>query len=446
MEEKEEKEIKDKKVKKQTSDKKTVKKDVTKKTEVKKTKTEKPKVDDKKDKEEVKERTKEKKQTNFSTVEVIVIIIITGLIVSVCSALIVYNNYDKFKINSTLTTKDELNEFIESYDHILNSYVKDVDKNKLIEAAIKGMYNYLSDEYSIYIDEDTNETLQERLKGKYEGVGIEITNNEKGEIYITRIFAGSPAEKAGLKVNDIIIELDGESLEGKNQTYLSNKIKTSDKEKFTVTYKRDGVVGKVEVERKEIIIDSVSSKIIDGNAYVKVETFSATTATLIEEKILALDENIKNIIIDLRDNTGGYLSAGYNTSCLFTGKDKVVYQLKDKNGKIKKETCNTKPIREFEKVIVLVNNTTASASEIVTACLKENNNATVVGVTTFGKGTVQDTEQLKSGAMVKYTSSYWLTPKGNSINEVGIEPDVVIPPDRNSEEDVQLNKALELLK
>ena len=93
-----------------------------------------------------------------------------------------------------------------------------------------------------------------------------------------------------------------------------------------------------------------------------------------------------------------------------------------------------------------MNNTTASASEIVTACLKENNNATVVGVTTFGKGTVQDTEQLKSGAMVKYTSSYWLTPKGNSINEVGIEPDVVIPPDRNSEEDVQLNKALELLK
>ena len=180
MEEKEEKEIKDKKVKKQTSDKKTVKKDVTKKAEVKKTKTEKPKVDDKKDKdeikevrevkpikverkqdkEEVKEKTKEKRQTNFSTVEVIVIIIITGLIVSVCSALIVYNNYDKFKINSTLTTKDELNEFIESYDHILNSYVKDVDKNKLIEAAIKGMYNYLNDEYSIYIDEGTNETLQ----------------------------------------------------------------------------------------------------------------------------------------------------------------------------------------------------------------------------------------------------------------------------------------------
>lgn len=466
MEEKEEKEIKDKKVKKQTSDKKTVKKDVTKKAEVKKTKTEKPKVDDKKDKdeikevrevkpikverkqdkEEVKEKTKEKKQTNFSTIEVIVIIIITGLIVSVCSALIVYNNYDKFKINSTLTTKDELNEFIESYDHILNSYVKDVDKNKLIEAAIKGMYNYLNDEYSIYIDEGTNETLQERLKGKYEGVGIEITNNEKGEIYITRIFANSPAEKAGLKVNDIITELDGESLEGKNQTYLSNKIKTSDKEKFTVTYIRDGKEGKVEVERKEIVIDSVTSKVIDGNAYVKVETFSATTATLIEEKILALDENVKNIIIDLRDNTGGYLSAGYNTACLFTGKDKVVYQLKDKNGKIKKETCNTKPIREFEKVIVLVNNTTASASEIVTACLKENNNATVVGVTTFGKGTVQDTEQLKSGAMVKYTSSYWLTPKGNSINEVGIEPDVVIPPDRNSEEDVQLNKALELLK
>lgn len=394
----------------------------------------------------VKEKDNEKKGTNFSIVEVIVIIIITGLIVSVCSALIVYNNYDKFRINSALTTKDDISEFIESYNHILNSYVKDVDKSELIDAAIKGMYDYLNDEYSIYIDEDTNETLTERLKGKYEGIGIEITSNANGEIYISRVFNNTPAEEAGLKENDIITALDDESLEGKDQQYLSDKIKKSEKDTFKITYKRDNEEKTVEIKRKLVTIDSVTSKVIDNIAYIQIETFSATTKEQVENKIKELDEDIKSIIIDLRDNSGGYLSAAYETSCLFTGKGKVVYQLKDKDGKIEKRTCNSKPIREFENITFLVNNNTASASEILAACLKENNGAKLVGVTTFGKGTVQETEQLKSGAMVKYTSSYWLTPNGNSINGKGLEPDTVMPPNYESKEDVQLNKALELLK
>ena len=397
-------------------------------------------------KKEVITEMKERKSPNFSIVEVVVIIIITGLIVSVCSALIVYNNYDKFRINSTLTTKDEIDEFIDSYNHILNSYVKDVDKGELIDAAIKGMYEYLNDEYSIYIDEDTNESLTERLNGKYEGIGIEITSNANGEIYISRVFSNSPAEEAGLKANDIIVAIDDESLEGKDQQYLSEKIKKSEKSTFNITYKRDNVENTIEINRKVITIDSVSSKIIDNNAYIKIETFSATTKDQVESKIKELDDDIKSLIIDLRDNSGGYLSAAYDTSCLLTGKEKVVYQLKDKDGKIEKKSCTVNPIREFENIIFLVNNNTASASEILASCLKENNNAKLVGVTTFGKGTVQETEQLKSGAMVKYTSSYWLTPNGNSINEKGIEPDVIMPPSYETNEDVQLNKALELLK
>lgn len=393
-----------------------------------------------------KDKDNEKKGTNFSIVEVIVIIIITGLIVSVCSALIVYNNYDKFKINSALTTKDDISEFIESYNHILNSYVKDVDKNELIDAAIKGMYDYLNDEYSIYIDEDTNETLTERLEGKYEGIGIEITSNANGEIYVSKVFSNTPAEEAGLKANDIITAIDDESLEGKDQQYLSEKIKKSEKDTFKITYKRDGEEKTVEIKRNLVTIDSVTSKVIDNIAYIQIETFSATTKEQVESKIKELDEDIKSIIIDLRDNSGGYLSAAYETSCLFTGKGKVVYQLKDKDGKIEKKTCNSKPIREFENITFLVNNNTASASEILAACLKENNGATLVGVTTFGKGTVQETEQLKSGAMVKYTSSYWLTPNGNSINGTGLEPDTIMPPNYETQEDVQLNKALELLK
>lgn len=382
-----------------------------------------------------------KKTTDFNIVEVIVIIIITGIIVSVCSGLIVYKNYDKIYISASNENKDDLNEFIESYDHIVNSYVKEVDKKKLIESAIAGMYNYLEDDYSVYINKDVTDSLQEQLNGKYTGIGVEITLTEEKNIVINQVFSNSPASDAGLKKGDILLKLDDVNLKDKEFKYMSNTIKNGKKDKYTITYKRDNKEYKTTLTRRDVTIESVKSEVHDNVGYIKIETFSATTSELVKKALDGFGKNVNSLVIDVRDNTGGYLSAAYSTASLFLKKNSIVYQLKDKNSKITKYEAKNGVYRKFNKIAILVNEYSASASEVLTLALKDNLNANVVGTKSFGKGTVQETEVLSSGAMVKYTSAYWLGPKGESINEKGIEPDI-----KEKDTNKQLNKAMESVK
>lgn len=382
-----------------------------------------------------------KKTTDFNIVEVIVIIIITGIIVSVCSGLIVYKNYDKIYISASNEDKDDLNEFIESYDHIVNSYVKEVDKKKLIESAIAGMYSYLEDDYSVYMNKDITDSLQEQLNGKYTGIGVEITLTKDKEIIINQVFSNSPASAAGLKKGDILLKLDDVNLKDKEFKYMSNTIKNGKKDKYTITYKRNNKEYKTTLTRRDVTIESVKSEVHDNVGYIKIETFSATTSELVKKSLDGFGKNVNSLVIDVRDNTGGYLSAAYSTASLFLKKNSVVYQLKDKNSKITKYEAKNEVYRKFDKIAILINGYSASASEVLTLALKDNLNASVVGIKSFGKGTVQETEILSSGAMVKYTSAYWLGPKGESINEKGIEPDI-------EEKDInkQLDRAIESVK
>lgn len=379
-----------------------------------------------------------KKTTDFNIIEVIVIIIITGIIVSVCSGLIVYKNYDKIYISSSDGEKSELSEFIESYDHIVNSYVKEVDKKKLIESAIAGMYGYLEDDYSIYMNKDVTDSLQEQLSGKYTGIGVEITLNNNNEIIINQVFSDSPAKKAGLKKGDILIKLDDVELSTKEFNYMSNTIKKGNKDKYKITYKRDGKEYTTTLKREDIIIESVSSKTYDSVGYIKIDTFSNTTSDLVKKELDDFNKNVKSLVIDLRDNTGGYLNAAYDTASLFLDKGMIVYQLKDKDSKITKYETKDKAYKKFDKISILINGSSASASEVLTLALKDCLNAKVIGVKSYGKGTVQETEVLSSGAMVKFTSAYWLGPKGESINEKGIVPDIE-EKDVNKQLDVALN-------
>lgn len=430
---------------------------------IKKTSTSKLKKDNKLSKEEVKNVKKQLKSAklevdttykpvSFTLIEVIVVILITGIVVSICSGLIVFNNYDKIISNSS-SEKDKISEFLESYNHILESYVEDVDGDKLIDAAINGMYSYLGDSYSGYIDKETTESLQEQLEGKYKGVGIEITSDSEN-IIITGVFEGSPAEKAGLMVGDIITKVDGVSYIGKSASDVSNAIKKSSKKSFELTYIRDEKEYNVVVNKEEVYIDSVNSDVISGVGYIQIETFSATTMEQVKKKIDAFNDDIKNIIIDVRNNSGGYLSSAYETADLFIEKNKIIYKLKDKDGNITNYLDRNKVYRSFDNIVVLINEASASASEILAAALQESAGAKLVGKQSFGKGTVQETEVLSSGAMVKHTSSYWLTPSGKSINNIGLSPDVVVKLDNNNQNidnnnqniDNQLDKAIEILK
>ncbi len=377
------------------------------------------------------------KPLEFSLVEVIIIILITTALVSVASGIIVFRNYDKLTpLNNVLDNRSS-NEIIENYNQILEHYVGEVDKNELIDAAIKGMYDILEDEYSTYIGKDATETFQEQLGGQYSGIGVEITLNQDAQIIIHRVFKDSPAEKAGLMKDDILLKLDGVDLKDKDPSYVSDNIKGSNKQKFNIVYSRKGKTNEVTIERDLVTIDSISSREYDSVGYLKIETFSGTVLEQVQKELDSFGKDIKSLVIDLRDNTGGFLNSASDLSDLFLDKDQVIYKIKDKGGKISSYKSKTGVYRKFDKIVVLINGNSASASEILTLALKENLDAKVVGTKSFGKGTVQETRQLSSGAMVKYTVSYWLSPKGNSINKIGIKPDYEV-----KEEDKQLDMAL----
>jgi carboxyl-terminal processing protease len=323
----------------------------------------------------------------------------------------------------------------------MNNYIGEVDENTLIDAAINGMYGCLSDEYTTYIDKDSTDSLQEQLGGKYTGVGIEITMVDN-KIVINRVFSDSPAYEAGLKKGDVLTKLDGVDLSDKDPLYVSTNIKDNkEKDTFEITYLRDGEEYKTKLTKKLVLIDSVESEEYGEVGYLKISTFSSVTAKQVEDKLNKFSSNIKSIVIDLRDNTGGYLTAAYDISDLFVEKGKNIYQIKDRDEKISSHAASRNVVKNFKKIVVLVNENSASASEVVALALKESSNAIVVGVKTFGKGTVQETKTLKSGAMVKYTSAYWLSPNGNSINKIGITPDIKV-----EEVEKQLDEAIKAAK
>lgn len=381
------------------------------------------------------------KNLEFTLVEVIVIILITAALVSLSSGLIVLKFYNKLEDNPIRGNVDSSNEILENYNYILENYVDDIDANALSDAAIQGMYNYLEDEYSMYLPKDTTDSLQKQLVGKYSGVGIEITMNEQNQIVINRTFTDSPAYKAGLKKGDILIKLDDTDLSDKDTQYVASTIQESDKAEFNITYLRDGKEATVKLVRELIEIDSVLSSEYGNVGYLKIDTFSGVTVDQIKTKLDSFSKNVNSLVIDLRDNTGGYLTAAHDISELFLEKGSVIYQIKDKDGNITKYKASNGVYKHFNKITVLINENSASASEILTLALKENLGASVVGTKSFGKGTVQETKMLNSGAMVKYTTSYWLSPKGNSINKIGIVPDY-----EETDPNNQLEKAITVTK
>lgn len=389
-----------------------------------------------------------KTSISFNLVEVIIIILITGIIVSIISGVIVYNNYDRLNINNKYDetiSKSELSKFEENYNKIINKYVEDVDRDELIEAAIKGMYNYLGDDYSMYIDKDDSSSLEESLRGQYTGIGIEISSmyTQDGNIsVITKVFDDTPAQKAGLKVGDLLISLNGVDLSDKDAAYVANTIKYGEKDTHILKVMRDEKEIEVELSRTLVNINYVHGEVLDKNiGYIKIDSFGATTADQVKLALDKFDKNITSLIVDLRDNSGGYLSTADEISNIFIEKGKNIYQIKDREGKITVYKATNEIYRKFDKISVLINENSASASEILALALKESAGAKIVGTKSFGKGSVQETEILDSGAMVKYTVAYWLSANGNSINEVGITPDII-----EENVDKQINKAKEVVK
>lgn len=344
-------------------------------------------------------------------------------------------------------------EIDEVYNNILNNFYEDLDEEELKEAAISGMVDYLSDNYSVYYNSDDTNSFNERLSGTYTGIGIEIVANSASKPMVNSVFPNSPAEKAGLKSGDLFMAIDGVNISDYDisdvTALLKNKIKT-----VNITFERDGKQFTKSLTTAEIEIPSVYSKTFEANGkkvgYLELTIFAKNTDEQLEEKLKELEaQGIDSLIIDVRNNSGGYLDTATNILSLFFDKNDVLYQIKTKTN-IEKYYDKKNSTRSYP-VAVLVNSGSASASEILASAFKELGNSDLIGTKTYGKGTVQTVMTLSTGGMVKFTTQEWLTSKGNSIDKVGIQPTTILEIDQNyytdytDAKDNQLQKAIEIL-
>ena len=287
------------------------------------------------------------------------------------------------------------------------------------------MIDFLGDTYSVYMDEAETDSFNEQVDGSYEGIGTEILGLEDGSVIIYNLFENSPAANAGLLPGDIIKEVDDEDVTGRTSEEIATRIKKSANREVVITVLRGEELLQFTIERKTIELESVASTLFESNGkkigYLTMDIFAANTYKQFKAKLEELEsQNIEGLVIDVRSNSGGYLNSVTDIASLFLSKGSTIYQL-DTKGIVEKILDETKEERTYP-ISVLINSGSASASEILASALKESYGASVVGVASFGKGTVQRAYRLESGATVKYTIQKWLTPNGNWINQKGVDP------------------------
>ena len=383
-----------------------------------------------------------KNRMRFNFRETIMYMLITFAFGMIIGGIIMYGK-GSFSSKTSLS----LNEFIATFNEISSSYYQDVDDDKLLEAGISGMISYLGDPYATYMNKEEASSFTEDVDGTYSGIGAEVKYNDN-KVTLGRIFDESPASKAGLKEGDILIKVNGESIEGKSLTFVANAVKGEPGTDVVLTIIRDKKEMEFTIKRGTVDSISVISEMIEKEnkkiGYIYMSIFAANTYDQFKKELESLEEKkIDSLIIDLRSNQGGYLTTVTNIISLFVKKGEPIYQLKTKD-KVEIVYDKTEESRSYP-IVLLVNSSSASASEVLTGALKETYNAKIVGTTTYGKGKVQKVTTLSNGSIVKYTYQEWLTPKGNYIDKVGITPDYEIKYVYDEKIDNQKEKAIEIL-
>ncbi len=344
--------------------------------------------------------------------------------------------------------------FWEAWNLVHQNYVdQPVDDVALMRGAIKGMMEALGDEHSSYMDPESYKQANESLEGSYEGIGAFVDTTTK-YLTVTSPIPGSPAEKAGLKPGDQIIGIDGEDMTGIDPEVARRKVLGPAGSTVTLTILREGEKEPLEfqITRAKITIASATGKMLENDiAYIQVTTFGSNTMPELTAALKDLmAQKPKGIILDLRNNGGGYLQTAVEVTSQFLGDGVVLYE---EYGDGTRTTFNVEKgglaTDESIPMVVLINEGSASASEIVAGALQDYGRATLVGVTSYGKGSVQNWIPLngENGA-VRITIARWLTPKEKTIHKIGLTPDVVVEmtdEDYEAKRDPQLDKAVEVL-
>lgn len=365
------------------------------------------------------------KHSDKRLVDIVIVVLISTFVGMLCGVSILYSmNLDYFNKNKSDV---DLGEIGEVYDKIVNEYYGMVDEDKLAEAAISGMLSIL-DKNTTYLNEADTTSFNNRMQGEYYGIGVEVFTADNSGILVMSVLKNSPAEAAGILEGDFIIAVDGESLIGKKATYF-NSIISNSKNSVKLTIERNKKNIDISLTPEKIIIESVSSNIFYRDSkkvgYIKIDIFAANTASQFIAMLNKLEENgIDSLIIDVRNNAGGYLSNVATILELFMNNGTTLYKIETKESTTARKDI-TDDKREYP-VVVLVNGSSASASEILAACFKENKGSDIVGTKTYGKGTVQEQISVLDNSMAKITTKKWLTPNGNWIDGVGVEPTIKV--------------------
>ena len=373
------------------------------------------------------------KKTGFNTIEVVLIAILALAFGGVVGVVLAYTAKPLSIITNTDSPSD-IQEVEKIYDNLLSKYYGEIDKQTLSDAAIKGMIEALNDPYSTYIDAENTDDFDEQIYGYYVGIGTEITLNDENQFEVTNIFENTPATDANIELHDIVVKVNNEDVSGKTVSDIGKLIQGEIGTDVTLTLRRGEEEFDVTITRDRIDLISVTSQIFEKDdkriGYIKVTNFASNTFNQFQTALNELEENdIESLIIDVRDNLGGQLEVATQIASLFLTKDKVVYQL-NTNGIIQ-PIYSTGPGSFQKPITVLINGATASASEVLAIALQESADATVIGTTSYGKGTIQESYKLSTGATIKFTVQEWLSPNGNTVNEVGVKPDIEISETEN---------------
>ena len=387
---------------------------------------------------------KEHKNT-FTLKELLIITSIFGVVVCIFTTFIVFN------VTKNNVFDKNLNDIVKSYKEITSTYYEKVDNKNLADSAIDGMLEYLNENYSKYLDSEETESLTDSLSDSYKGIGIVVFDNGSNYV-IYNVVKDSESYKAGLKKNDILRSVNGTTITREIALDDISKM-INESNKVNIVVERDSKELSFDVEVKNVALPVVNYKIInksDSNiGYIYLSSFSKNAYNQFKDGLETLEHTgIDSLIIDLRDNTGGYLNTAESIADLFISKNKVLYSLEYKDSE-KTVKAKSDESRNYE-IVVLVNEYTASASEVLALALKESYGATLIGQKTFGKGKVQVTSTLSDDTMIKYTTAKWYSPNHNNIDEIGITPGISVKESKDfiinkTGKDLQLEKALEFI-
>ena len=390
--------------------------------------------------------------------KIIMLIAVVAIVTFIITTVYMYNKFSITLSNKYNVTDSnvQLNAKINSIKKILDTdYLEELDNEELMQGAIKGYVDGVGDEYTKYFTKKEMEDFKQETEGNYVGIGIYMAKNAKeNTIIVLTAIKGSPAETVGIKSGDIIRKVDNVEYTGDDFDKIASYIKGKQGTKVNIEIERDGNRISYDVERKKIELYPVESKVLENDiGYINLPSFDKDCSKKFQDNYEELrKQNIKSLIIDLRNNGGGMFDEAIKIADYILDQDKIIVitvnnKKEETVEKTKKKSSVNVPI------VILVNENSASASELFTAAIKENDKAKVVGTKTYGKGVIQELLTLPDGSGLKITTEEYFTPNKNKINKQGVTPDVEVEEskgekntDDNQKNDVQLQKAIELLK